>query len=500
MSNTKNFSITVSGLLPYSKYSYYFTGAGANWPTILTPGSGSFSTNRGTSKIIKTKVHFCLSTGICPSSSPEVLDYSITECISNPTGLYSNLNLSLREYDSNEEIFNDTYEILCDDCLPKPILSMATSAQISASNTYSILAIASGLTPKQKYNYVFTGVDANWPTTLSSATGQFTAKDPTENINCNLTFCPTTGMCQTENKTVLNYSLDSNCIFGNVLPYSKVRLTLTPVDCGASNVFTDALNVTCNNCLPRLSIDTPESITLNSPNANLYTLSSTVSGLRRDETYNYVYNVVSSNWPTIISPISGSFTATGATKQLSSKMMFCSPTGICPNGTEGLLSYTLDEYSNKLLKQNLLSTSIKLTVDPSTCDIPSKTSDEFVLNCSGCLPTYTYATLNFADTPMLTVDSDCCTGVKAVTVNVSGAVPGTRYDYEFGSASEYITFTPSTGMVYFGSNGAGFVNTVLGMNLVTGQEVIINCKIKHIDTGIESTDFLAIKCGNLCST
>ena len=102
---------------------------------------------------------------------------------------------------------------------------------------------------------------------------------------------------------------------------------------------------------------------------------------------------------------------------------------------------------------------------------------------------------------MLTVDSDCCTGVKAVTVNVSGAVPGVRYNYVFDTASsEYVAFTPASGTAYFGSNGSGAINTLLGLNLVAGQEIVVGCRITHADTGVESTDFLAVKCGDVCYT
>jgi hypothetical protein len=199
-------------------------------------------------------------------------------------------------------------------------------------------------------------------------------------------------------------------------------------------------------------------------------------------------------------PLTGSFIATGRTQTLSSKMMFCSPKSICPSGTEGLLSYAFDDSASKILKENVLSTTIKLKVNPETCDTPDKTSTPFTLSCSGCLPSFSYATINFADTPEITLDSGCCSGVRAITVGVSGAVPGDKYNYRFDSASSDVNFSPTTGVIYFGANGNGAINTVLGVSLIESQQVIVNCVLQHDDTDIETIDFLAVKCDGTCVT
>ena len=500
MLNTKNVYITVSGLMPYSKYIYEFSGAGANWPTTVTPATGVISTNNLISKTIKTKVHFCASTGICPLGEDGVFDYSIIECQSDPVNLYSNMEFSLKEYDTNNIVFEDMVEVTCQDCLPKIDISMPTSATISNNNTYTISASVNGLTPKQTYGYRFIGTEANWPYTLSKASGQFIAKDATETLLTDLTFCPTSGICNSANKIIGNYNLDNNCIFGSTSQYSIVRFELIPLTCNMGTIFTDSLKVTCSDCLPRLTVTLPQNTVLQTTNQNIYNLTSSVSGLRPNEIYTYEYISESSNWPTVMIPLTGSFTATDRTHTLSSKMMFCSPKSICSPGTEGLLSYSFDDSASKILKENVLSTAIRLKVSPETCDTPDKTSTPFTLSCSGCLPSFSYATINFADTPEIILDSQCCSGVRAITVGVSGAVPGDKYNYRFDSASDKANFSPTTGVIYFGANGDGAINTVLGVDLIESQQVIINCVLEHDDTDIETIDFLVVKCDGNCIT
>jgi hypothetical protein len=498
MTNIKTTTISVTGLMPYTKYVYAFTGIGANWPTFLSNPSGVFSTNNSTGKTIKTNVTFCLSTGICPSGSDGVLDYSINQCRNTSTSLYSNLNLVLKEYDTQEEIFNDNIEVNCLDCLPKIGVSSPFAVTISSSNNYPIAISATGLIAKQTYNYTFSHIDANWPTTFATSSGTFLAKDSTETILSTLTFCPNTGVCENAGQTVEPYTLDNNCVLGNTNPFSKFKFVLSPTSCSLDSVETDPITVTCSNCLPRVSISSPANATLAANGNNLYTLNHTLTGLRQNENYSYVYNGLSSNWPTIITPVSGSFTASGATHSLSARMMFCYPKNICPSGTEGLFDYSLDTLPEKLLKSNLLSTSLTLTVSPESCEIPSKTSNVFTLNCSGCLPCFSYSSINFADTPELNLSSVCCTGMKTITVDVNGAVPGDAYSYKFDSESNAISFMPSTGLIYFGANGAGEINTIMTTQLIGAQQAVINCELTHVDSLIKTMDFLSVKCSGEC--
>ena len=500
MTNTKIATITVSGLVLNSKYKYEFVGAGANWPTVLSNPTGVFSTNNSLVKTIKTNVHFCTSTGICPSNEATVLDYDINQCRSDPINLYSNLNFILKDYETDQEIYNDIVEVTCSGCVPKVSLSTATSIGITNNNIYQISVGVTGLSPKQSYNYSFTPLSANWPTTLSTVTGSFLAKDDYEIVTSDITFCPTTGMCQTAGKTVSSYTLDNNCINGTTNPNARVRFTLTPTTCANDAVYTDPISITCNNCLPRLTITGPTDILLSSTNNNLYTLTHNISGLRLNESYSYAYSGIRSNWPTILSPSSGSFVATGVIHPVSTKLMFCSPKSICPSGTTGLLDYTLDSYAQKLLKQNVLSTSLQLTVTPQSCEIPAKTSSPLVLNCSGCLPSFSYAGLNFEGSPELSLTGACCTGLKSVSVSVSGAVPGDEYTYLFDSVSNKVDFSPSSGYVYFNNNGAGFINTIMSVDLVDSQQVVVNCELTHSDTQIKAIDFLAIKCSGACGS
>jgi hypothetical protein len=274
---------------------------------------------------------------------------------------------------------------------------------------------------------------------------------------------------------------------------------VSPVTCDQEAAI-DTTTIICNNCLPEIGISAIDEVTLSTPNNNLYTLTHNLSGLIEDQQYSYSYQGIESNWPTIISPLSGSFTARNPSQTLESQLMFCYPQNLCPSGTNGLFDYTIDNRAQKMLKKNLLSTRLQLTVSPDNCGLPSTTSDVFTLNCSGCLPAFSYSSINFTDTPELALAGPCCTGMKAISVDVSGTVPGDKYSYVFDSASSQVSFTPTSGVVYFGGDGNGSLNTVMNIDLIESQQIVISCSLTHYNSDITTMDFLAVKCSGACST
>jgi len=499
-------SSSISGLMPYEKYDYKFEGMGGNWPAIITPISGSIRPFSTEAKIEAT-VHFCKTKTSC-TGSVGLLPYN-TGIDDLSKDLYTSIRLGIKPELFNYTLYSDIETIKCSGCLNSTKVnfisptsgnnfSTITEVSLTGTNIYRLRAYATGLVPKQEYDYSFNVLSSNWPSIFRDASGTFIANNDNETITCDLTFCPVTGMCEVAGKTVSPYSLDNDCIRGLTPPFAKVQLNLSNSCCDNENYSTDPLIVNCINCLPRLSISGPTNISLNTNNNNIYTLIHNISGLRVNENYSYVYEGIESNWPTIISPISGSFVASGVVQNLSTKLMFCYPQNICPSGTPGLINYTIDSFSQKLLKQNVLSTSLKLKVTPESCDIPEKTSVPFVLNCSGCLPAFSYSSIKFDDTPELTLSSACCTGLKSITLNVDNAVPGDEYIYLFDSLSDSVEFAPQSGYAYFDNTGAGYINTIMSSNLIPSQQIIVNCQLTHVPTSIKTIDFLAVKCSGAC--
>ena len=500
-SNIYDLPFTVNNLIPGHTYSYEFVGVNGNWPVTLSSMSGTFVANDADDTII-TSIIFCPTTGVCQSAGKTVMPYTLdNSCILGSTNRFIDMKLKISSETCDiPDIVSDTINVVCDDCIEKlQVTDLIDTVIINNSNLYTVEAAVTGLKPNHTYNYSFDAVSANWPVYLSSNSGTFISKSTSYNIESNLVFCASTGVCQSLGKTVLPYILDEGCILYNSPQSVKLQLTVSPVTCDQESAV-DETTIICDNCLPEISIGSVDEITLSSPNNNLYSLTHNVSGLIENQQYSYVYNGVQSNWPTIISPVSGSFLARSASHSLESQLMFCYPQNLCPSGTNGLFNYTLDNLAQKTLKKNILSTQLQLTVTPDNCGLPPTTSDVFTLNCSGCLPAFSYSSINFTDTPELSLAGPCCTGMKAVSIDVSGTVPGDKYTYLFDSASTDVSFTPSSGVVYFGGDGAGSVNTIMNVNLVDSQQIVISCALTHYNSDITTIDFLAVKCSGACAT
>lgn len=110
-------------------------------------------------------------------------------------------------------------------------------------------------------------------------------------------------------------------------------------------------------------------------------ISAKLNGLIPYENYNYVFTTTSANWPIVISPVSGSFTASSVSGSVDATVYFCLSKDSC-NNCDGLLPYDDclcnigDEYFGKI------QMSCSLDSDPSMVF----KSDIIKVTCEGCLP------------------------------------------------------------------------------------------------------------------
>lgn len=110
-------------------------------------------------------------------------------------------------------------------------------------------------------------------------------------------------------------------------------------------------------------------------------ISATLKGLIPYQKYNFVFDSVAANWPTVINPVSGSFTASSSSGTVDATVYFCPSKDAC-NNCDGLLSYQdclCDIGDNYFTK---IQMSFSLDQDPSK----SFKSDSIKVVCSGCLP------------------------------------------------------------------------------------------------------------------
>ena len=500
-------NIIVTGITPDTSYQYEIYSDDANWPVKVRPSSGVIVSNTDNFSL-SSNIYFCPSTGVCSSNEDNVMSYDVANCTKN-SYLHASLKMSLTPVDCQDQTtFSDPMHFYCSDCLPKISITMAEYATLQNANNVTVNALVSGLNPGFEYEYEFKGIEANWPITLSQATGSFVPLEDNQIVSSRFTFCPSTGVCEAEGRTTIPYDLDTYCIFGTRYPFGKISLSITPKSCEIQPAESKALSIYCSGCLPNMKIYAPAKSVLtagnsNQSNSNIMQFSIPVSGLRKNETYNYSITSSDANWPIVIQPQSGVLKldtdAIGNTKNIEGRLMFCSPKSLCPEGTEGLLAYEFDDYATKKLNGDILFTNLNVQVSPQNCDFPDSYSDTWRIECQDCLPCFSYSNINFFDSPELYLNSACCSGNKLVTVNVDSANPGDEYEYTFSTNTpEFITFSPETGVIYFNNTGAGNINTVMKTEFVEGQQGIINCSLKHVDTEIESINFLVVRCSGQC--
>lgn len=251
-----------------------------------------------------------------------------------------------------------------------------------SQNSVKLNPTINDLQPYETYAYEFKGLAANWPVTITPSSGIIRSGNNSTKIDSILQFCATTGSC-TNNLSVFDYNLDSNCSIpqDNNL-YSVLQLSITPISYSGLETLSQQITVSCRDCLPRLSLsisDGPSS-TLTSTEGNTYAFMSTISGLELGQEYNYEFIPIQANWPsTMITPMSGSFNTNDSTSRiLSSKIVFCPTTGLCPPSDPSVMPYNV---GSKFIESYYTSFNLAVT----DCNNKISYSEPVTVYCNDCL-------------------------------------------------------------------------------------------------------------------
>lgn len=499
--NNFHISIPVSGLIKREDYKYDIVGVGANWPAVASPSSGTFTAS---SKLatINTTISFLPTTG---QSAPNILSYNLLSCGYNDSEIFTNVVAKVTSLSDNCIVLSPTQLVQCSGCLPSIGISIIGHGSQSSNqyvlsngnNVFDFTSSLSELEPNTTYNYTVKSVGANWPIIMVSPSGgSFTANSTTYLLSHKLMFCPYSGIsCGSSN--VLNHDL-RQCFNTNNL-YGNIEVSISPNYCANEKTFSNIILVNCKDCLPKTTAVLPNKLVLSS--SNLTTISGSLSGLIPNTTYNYAFNTIDSNWPSILKNISGTIRPTGTSYSLENKLMFCYPSGNCQAGTDDLLPYTLDTIAEKDFNQKKLYTDLVLNLTPSCGD--GVISNQCRIECDDCLPCVRYASVVFSGSPLIVLPQGCCQGQKFISVNVSNAIPGDKYTYSFDSipstGTVFLTFSPSTGEIYFGSGGYGKVNTIMSTNLTDYAQTLLTFELTHTNTNTKIHDTIGLACRTNCS-
>lgn len=246
------FRPTIVNLKPFETYTYSWEVVSSNWPVAVNSRTGILKP-ASTTGTINASLSFCPSTGNCSTS---MLPYTLPEeCslerLDNP---YITLKLSIKTSSvggSLRESLSDQFTVTCDDCLPKPKISIENTTPLdivedpadeAPNPSFNFKLNFANLEVGQEYNYTINTVYSEWPIVFSTPpTGSFVAKSNSAvPIFGRLFFCPTTGLCPPNNTTIPQYTipnypkfLTDDIIYNIILQASLTRNS----QCDTASIF-----------------------------------------------------------------------------------------------------------------------------------------------------------------------------------------------------------------------------------------------------------------------
>lgn len=210
------FKPKIVNLKPFDSYSYSWKVIAGNWPVVANTLSGVLKPASSTGTI-NSSMTFCPTTGEC---STNILSYSLPASCSleqdkNP---FITLQLSVKADSTGAEALGDPFTITCDDCLPRPRVSISgidNSLVIEPTNdaspipSYRFRLTFNNLLLDTEYSYQIETLKADWPIVYTTPiSGSFVNKSTNSlPIDAKFYFCPNTGLCPANNTTIPNYSI-----------------------------------------------------------------------------------------------------------------------------------------------------------------------------------------------------------------------------------------------------------------------------------------------------
>lgn len=285
-------NIDITGLLPNNNYFFTIDPIFSNWPANVTQFSGYLERggptglNGLTSASIKTIFSYesCSDISSCTGNIP----YSSIETDNNYfyNNIFSILKVNLYD-ESSKLIFNDTINIVCNNCLPildntlgqqdPPSVKINQSqTELTTNNHTTITAMYNKINPYKNYTYNFESLGANWPCRIRNISGSFTPehvyKDTngkiygSGNITSVFTFANTSNITDM-NWSNLEYSLedysDEEFIKNNI--YAVLQLNIKD---GQEVLSSTSTTIRCSDCLSPEQDCSQTVININNTNTN----------------------------------------------------------------------------------------------------------------------------------------------------------------------------------------------------------------------------------------
>ena len=332
--NIYNFSPIINNLQAYETYKYQVYGVDSNWPITMVPSSGLIRPSTQQLKL-DIRAAFCSSTGVCPSGSANVINYTQNPPTSNngTVGLYGIFQIGVQpiSYDGIETI-SDQFTLYCEDCLPRLKVSVAGSV-----TNISVLNSGTGYKSAPKVTIIPDSEDTSGQGATAKALFDENNKDFTiavESIGKNYIFTP----------TVL-------------------------IDGGGGRGATATAIVQQEKNKPAFA-------------GGIYDVFFGIENIYKD--YTYEIRSKKANYPVVISRPTGLLSSTSThTTKASTKLIFCGSPIKCPSGTPGLLNYVVE--SGLFTDAYLPFVDLEIVLSSPITNISEITSDLLSVSCPSCI-------------------------------------------------------------------------------------------------------------------
>jgi hypothetical protein len=267
---------------------------------------------------------------------------------------------------------------------------------------------------------------------------------------------------------------------------------------------------------------------------NTQKISIPVSGLYKQQKYNFKFRGLGGNWPVTLYPMSGSFeTTNNKTVNLTTVASFCQSTGLCPQSDGNVLPYSTNYQGFNTI--DAVTSFVVDVTDPS--DNSVKSSEPQFLQCLSCLSSPKIimpeqvsisggsSVITFVNNGITQTDNVRTNNYYFFNPHITGLIPGEEYKYSINSLGGnwpvlanpvsgiiksssdtanielVVSFCPTTGYCPPGTNGL-LNNYVLGADADTSKFyehnyfTVLNLSLQQLNYPYSSTigDQMVIRC------
>lgn len=255
-----SFSPRIDNLQPYEEYKYEYKTVNANWPVSISTISGIIkpSTDKAT---IESSIGFCPTTGNCDTNvMPFTLPAECTLSSASNKTITMQLSISPLSY-TGTEVLSNQFTVECEDCLPKPSISISGTSSATVVEptsdeaepaSYSFEISTNNLEIDKEYLYNIEVLRSEWPFVFTTPTsGSITIKSSTDKppLGGKIFFCPTTGLCPPNQNGVGSYIVPSYPKFltGSASYSVVLRAVLDAVECDTETVYSLPVTISYKN-------------------------------------------------------------------------------------------------------------------------------------------------------------------------------------------------------------------------------------------------------------